>query len=102
MKSIFANTRSRRQVSILCAVSCACVSATALSSAQRSTARTVPRSPATSSAGAKLFDTPQQAADALVNAAEKFDVAALAEIFGPDGDDVVFSGEFAQDRCCVR
>ena len=58
----------------------------------------VPRTPAASSAGAKLFDTPQQAADALVNAAEKFDVAALTEIFGPDGDDVVFSGEFAQDR----
>ena len=34
----------------------------------------------------------------MVNAADKFDVAALTEIFGPDGDDVVFSGEFAQDR----
>jgi hypothetical protein len=98
MKSILANTKSWRQVSIFCAAACACLSATVLFSAQRSTARTVPRTPATSSAGAKLFDTPQQAADALVNAAEKFDVAALTEIFGPDGDDVVFSGEFAQDR----
>ena len=44
------------------------------------------------------FDTPQQAADALVNAAEKFDVVALTEIFGPDGNDIVLSGEFAQDR----
>lgn len=48
--------------------------------------------------GAKTFDTPQQAADALVDAAEKFDVGALEGIFGPDGDDVVFSGEYAQDR----
>jgi hypothetical protein len=39
-----------------------------------------------------------RAADALVNAAGKFDVAALTEIFGPDGDDVVLTGEFAQDR----
>ena len=98
MKSILANAKSLRQVSILCAVACACIPATVLFSAQRSTARTVSRTPAASSAGAKLFATPQQAADALVSAAEKFDVAALTEIFGPDRDDVVFTGEFAQDR----
>jgi hypothetical protein len=59
-----------------------------------------PVSPAgtVSAAGAQLFGTPQQAADTLVDAAEKFDVAAMTRIFGPDGDDVVFSGEFAQDR----
>ena len=47
---------------------------------------------------AKAFDTPQQAADTLVEAADKFDTTALAQIFGPDGDDIVFSGEFPQDR----
>jgi hypothetical protein len=98
MKSILANTKSRRQVSILCAVACACISATVLFSSQRSTARTVPRTPAATVTGAKLFDTPQQAADALVNAAAEFDVTTLTEIFGPGGEDVVFSGEFAQDR----
>jgi Protein of unknown function (DUF2950) len=96
MKSILANTKSWKQISILCAVACACMSATFLSSAQRSTAGSV--RPSTSSAGAKLFDTPQQAAKALVNAAENCNVAALTEIFGPDGDEVVFTGEFAQDR----
>jgi hypothetical protein len=69
-----------------------------LFSAQRSATRTVPRTPSASSDGTRLFDTPQQAADALVKAADKFDVAALTEIFGADGDDVVFTGEFAQDR----
>lgn len=44
------------------------------------------------------FDSPQQAANALIDAAEKFDVAALSQIFGPGGEAVVFSGEFAQDR----
>jgi hypothetical protein len=44
------------------------------------------------------FGTPQQAADVLVNAAEKFDVGILAQIFGPNGEDIVFSGEFAQDK----
>jgi hypothetical protein len=50
------------------------------------------------SAGPRLFDSPKQAAEALVAAAEKFDVAALIQIFGPDGHDIVLSGEFAQDR----
>jgi hypothetical protein len=53
---------------------------------------------AATAAGARGFDTPQQAADVLIAAAEKFDVVELAYIFGPDGDDIVFSGEFAQDR----
>ena len=97
MKSILANTHSWRRVSILCAVACACVSAPVLFSAQRPMAR-VPQTHVAASAEAKLFDTPQLAADALVSAAESFNVAALTEIFGVDGDDVVFSGEFAQDR----
>jgi hypothetical protein len=63
--------------------------------AQQSAAK---KPPASVALGAKSFDTPQQAADALVDAAEKFDVGVLAEIFGPDGDDVVFSGEYPQDR----
>ena len=28
----------------------------------------------------------------------KFDTAALMQIFGPEGDDIVFTGEVAQDR----
>ena len=47
---------------------------------------------------AKTFDSPQQAADALVDAAEGFDVRAFEEIFGPNGEDIVLSGEFPQDR----
>ena len=47
---------------------------------------------------AMRFDTPQQAAEALVNAAEKFDEATLRQIFGPGGDGIVLSGEYAQDR----
>jgi len=46
----------------------------------------------------QTFDTPQKAAEALVNAAEKFDVGALTTIFGPGGEGIVFTGEFPQDR----
>jgi len=46
----------------------------------------------------RMFSTPEAAADALVTAAEKFDMAALTEIFGVEGADVVFTGEVPQDR----
>ena len=54
--------------------------------------------PVSAGVNAKMFDTPQEAADELVSAAEKFNVQALEEIFGPDGDDIVLSGEYPQDR----
>jgi len=50
------------------------------------------------STAVQTFATPQAAADTLVKAAANFDVAALGRIFGPDGRDIVFSGEFPQDR----
>ena len=56
------------------------------------------KTPPASVNAAKTFDTPQQAADVLIDAAEKFDVEVLVEIFGPDGDDVVLTGEYTQDR----
>ena len=37
----------------------------------------------------KAFRTPEEAVEALVSAAEKYDVTALKEIFGPDGVDLV-------------
>src|SRR5258708_37100590 len=63
-----------------------------------SPAKKAPAAPVVPSASTMTFDTPQQAADALVNAAAKFDVVALGNMFGPGGEGVVFSGEFAQDR----
>jgi hypothetical protein len=46
---------------------------------------------------AKTFPTPQAAADALINAAEKFDVPALEAILGPEGDNIIHTGEPARD-----
>jgi hypothetical protein len=69
-----------------------------LSAAQQPPAKKAPPATVAPSASATTFDSPQQAADALVEAAEKFDVAALSAMFGPGGERIVFSGEFAQDR----
>jgi hypothetical protein len=109
MKPTSANRNLSAVVYILCAMIGAYLAASGRLSAQQSQTKsagakststkpastTTAASPATA---ARTFATAQQAADALVDAAEKFDVVALTQIFGPDGDDVVFSGEFAQDR----
>jgi len=98
MKSIPANTNFARRVCILSAAAWGCLSTPAVFPAQPSVAKSAPPATVASSEGARVFATPQQAADALVDAAERFDVVALTQIFGPDGHDIVFTGEFAQDR----
>jgi len=46
----------------------------------------------------RTFPSPQAAADALIDAAEKFDVPALEQIFGPDGNDIIHTAEPSRDR----
>jgi hypothetical protein len=48
--------------------------------------------------GQKTFATPEEAAEALVLAAEHFDVDALTEILGPDGVDLVVTEDPVHDR----
>jgi hypothetical protein len=48
--------------------------------------------------GVKTFDTPKQAADALVQAAASGDQAAVLALFGPDGKDIVTSGDPVEDK----
>ena len=47
---------------------------------------------------AKTFATAEEAANALVEAAEKYDEQAIADILGPDSYDIVHTGEPARDR----
>ena len=51
-----------------------------------------------SPAKAKSFATAEEAANALIEAAEKSDLAALAEILGPNSYDIIHTGEPARDR----
>src|SRR6476469_5054021 len=61
-----------------------------------------PQSKSDTAAGAqpnqKQFNTPKEAADSLVQAAESFDVNALKEILGPDSTDLVASEDPVQDK----
>jgi Protein of unknown function (DUF2950) len=52
----------------------------------------------TAAPGGKAFDTPQQAADAVIKAAADYDVDALMAIFGPDGKDVISGGDQVQAK----
>ena len=79
-------------------LACACLCLSHQSSAQTSATKNSPAVRAAVAQGPRTFESPQQAADALIEAADKFDVVALAQIFGPGGEDIVFSGEFAQDK----
>jgi hypothetical protein len=46
----------------------------------------------------RTFDTAQQAADAFIDAAEKFDVAALEAIVGPTGRNLVVTEDAVADK----
>jgi hypothetical protein len=50
----------------------------------------------------KTFATSKEAADALIQAAESFNVAALKEILGPDSDDIISSEDPVQDKNRAR
>jgi hypothetical protein len=93
MKAIFA---SRSLYTVLCIIGAQTLLWAIVPTAKKQAAPK--KSTASAVVGPKRFDTPQQAADALVEAAEKFDVRALEDIFGSDGDDIVLFGEYAQDR----
>lgn len=45
----------------------------------------------------KVFATPQEAASSLVDAAEKYDEAALIAVLGPNSNDIIHTGEPARD-----
>ena len=94
MRSAPADSIFSRLLWTLCPVLCACLVALALAAQPQSVPKTAPPS----AAKQKTFETPQQAADALIEAAEKFDVSALEEILGPDGRDIIPTGEPARDR----
>lgn len=99
MKSTIANGNFVKLLSWMGNIGiCVCLSASLLFAGQNSAAKTAPAPTVNTPARAMAFDTPQQAANALVEAAGKFDVERLIEILGPGGEDLVLTGEYPQDR----
>lgn len=48
--------------------------------------------------GERTFKSPQEAAQALLDAADKNDTEALLKLFGPEGKTIVVSGDAAEDK----
>ncbi len=96
MNSVSANTRLCRLVGMLGALALVSLAASGPLAAQQPAEKKP--APAVAAQAAESFATPEQAADAVIDAAEKFDVGALVAIFGPGGEQIVLTGEFPQDR----
>ena len=92
MKTQYRYTASSRPFRFLLAIFSFCLFGFALRAAPQAAQK------APSKSAAETFNSPQQAAEALIEAAGKFDVAALEAIFGPEGQDLILTGEEALDR----
>lgn len=97
MKPVPANLVLYRVLGLMAAALLAAASAPAQSPPAKSD-KPVATTAAESSGAPETFATAEQAAAAMVDAAEKFDVPVLLKIVGHDGEDVVLTGEYAQDR----
>src|SRR5262249_56756892 len=81
--------------SVICAIA---LGAIALTNIAASAAPTETSPTAATTTQQKQFTTPKEAADSLIAAAESFDVSALKEILGPEGEDLVSSSDPVMDK----
>ncbi len=88
------NSFAWRILLLACAIALSCV----LGSAGYVAAQTKAKAAGTPPVKQKRFATSQQAATALIQAAEQFDVPVLLEILGPGGTDLVTTQDTAQDK----
>lgn len=94
MNSSKMNSIAAKILSTVLAISGCCILSSTLRAApQTKAANTAPGQPQQ-----KTFDTAQQAAEAMILAAQNDDVPALLEIFGPDGKDFLATGDDVQDK----
>jgi len=91
MKSKMLNATKRITTIVLILVGLCCL-LSMMSMAQAQPAAT------SAATGPKGFDTPQAAADAIIKAAGDFNVPELLAILGPDGHDLVASGDQVEDK----
>lgn len=75
-----------------------CLFSLAVSALAQTTGKDGTTSTWPSTGGPETFATPQQAAEAMVEAAGNFDIERLAKVLGADGRDIILTGEPARDR----
>jgi Protein of unknown function (DUF2950) len=93
------STGALSRLLLLAGVLMAATGGTSLAAAAETATPAAPAAAAASAGGQpERFAIPEQAADALIDAADRFDVAAIGRIFGRGQEDVVLSGEAGRDR----
>jgi hypothetical protein len=93
--------KSKNYSVLLAAFACvlSCVMSVAADAQSQPPSSAAPAKPAsTATPGGKAFDTPQQAADALIKAAGDYDTEQLIAILGPDSKDIITGGDQVQDK----
>ncbi len=85
------------KISCICGIVCAGSLSLALTAAPQAPKPPAPPKPQ-AQAAQKTFATAQEAADAMIAAVQAHDVAALESLFGPDGRDLVGTGDPVQDK----
>src|SRR6266481_765618 len=79
-------------------LACAIIMSGAVAFSMQAAPETKKDATAAAQSNQKQFNTPKEAADNLVQAAEAFDVAALTEILGPDSKDILSSEDPVADK----
>jgi Protein of unknown function (DUF2950) len=88
---------TKRGLHVALAILCAWLS-TGVPSARQAPAA----APPSSTANVRTFDTAEQAMNALIDAADKFDPAAIEQLFGAAGKDILVTAEPPRDRDIAR
>src|SRR5215467_6569391 len=88
---------ARRIDLVLTSIAGVLLATTTVLGASPQTANTTRRA-AAPAAAVKTFDTPQEAATALIEAADHFDAQAIEQMFGPAAKEIIFTKEPALDR----
>jgi len=92
-------TSSKLFMVITAAVSCAALILVADAAQKKASAAASPAKEAAVAQGQqKQFDTPDQAADALIQAAATSDAAAAKDVLGPDSEDLISSEDPVMDK----
>jgi hypothetical protein len=98
MKTKRNNMISSKVIALTVLVFIAAFFASASVGAEKKQAAAKESAQGTPAPGQKQFDTPKQAADAIIEVAKNLDVAAAKEILGPDGEDIVSSEDPVMDK----
>jgi hypothetical protein len=93
------NIMNSSKLFVVLASACALFGLTEAAAEKKAAAAATPaKEAAATQPGGKAFDTPQEAADALVQAATNSDMAAAKEILGPDSEDIISSEDPVADK----